>query len=131
MSEACNTAGTAKTIISAQGSESPFVVVLTERAAAKLVEFMQKENKAGQGLRIAVLPGGCSGYTTSLTFEAAPLSSDIVSEQHGVRVFVDKMSEPMLHGSTVDYVESLQGAGFTVINPNAKGSCGCGASSTY
>ena len=131
MDDACNTAGSAKTVMGMTQMKSDALVSLTERAAEKLKEFMMKENKEGYGLRIAILPGGCSGYTTSLTFEKTALESDIKLEYFGVPVYVDKMSEQFLHGSTVDYVESLQGAGFTVNNPNAKGSCGCGASATY
>ncbi len=131
MDDACQTAGSAKTIMGSTQTKVDTVVTLTERAAEKLKEFMAKENKPGHGLRIAILPGGCSGYTTSLTFEKSAMESDIKLEFHGVKVYVDKMSEPMLQGSVIDYVESLQGAGFAINNPNAKGSCGCGSSSTY
>ena len=104
------------------------LVELTERAAEKVKAFMKKEGKEGYGLRLAVLPGGCSGHTYSLTFEKDGLESDIKLEFHGIKVFVDKMSEPMLKGSQIDYVESLQGAGFNINNPNVSGGCGCGKS---
>ncbi len=128
MSEACNTTGSATVGAITAHSDMKTLIDVTPRAVEKLKAFMQSENKVGYGLRVAVLPGGCSGSTYSLTFEKAGLESDIKLEFHGVSVFVDKMSEPMLQGSTIDYVESLQGAGFTVNNPNVSGGCGCGKS---
>ncbi len=128
MNDACNTTGNATVGKMEMKHHSGHVISLTERAAEKVKEYMMKEGKMDQGLRIAVLPGGCSGFTYSLTFESAPLSSDIKLEQHGVKVYIDKMSEPMLQGSTIDFVESLQGAGFAVNNPNVSGGCGCGKS---
>lgn len=129
MTDACNTTGNAgvgKTNVVVQSNGA--IISLTERAAEKVKEFMMKEGKTNQGLRVAVLPGGCSGYTYSLTFEETPLSSDIKLEEHGVKIYVDKMAEELIRGSVVDYVESLQGAGFAVNNPNVHGSCGCGKS---
>ena len=128
MDDACTTTGTATVGKTEMKTETKHLVELTERAAHKLKDFMQSENKAGYGLRVQVLPGGCSGYTYSLTFEKEGLGSDIKLEFYGVHVYVDKMSEPMIHGSTIDFAESLQGSGFTVNNPNVHGSCGCGKS---
>lgn len=128
MNDACNTTGSATVGATTMKTDMKTVIELTERAATKLKDFMGKENKTGYGLRVAVLPGGCSGSTYSLTFEKTGLESDIKLEFFGVPVYVDKMSEPMLQGSTIDYVESLQGAGFTVNNPNVSGGCGCGKS---
>ncbi len=128
MNDACNTSGSAVVGNVNVKMEMKTPIELTEKAAAKLKEFMEKENKQGYGLRVQVLPGGCSGYSYSLTFEKNALESDLKLEFHGVNVYVDKMSEPMLHGSQIDYVESLQGAGFTVNNPNVHSSCGCGKS---
>lgn len=127
MNDACHSTGSAH-VGNATKTATSNVIELTQKAAEKIKEFMKSENKTGQGLRVQVLPGGCSGYSYSLTFESKPLDSDLKFEYFGVPVYVDKMSEPMLHGSTIDYVESLQGAGFTVNNPNVHGSCGCGKS---
>ncbi len=128
MTDACNTTGSATVGTITSHTDMKTLIDVTPRAVEKLKAFMQSENKVGYGLRVAVLPGGCSGSTYSLTFEKTGLESDIKLEFHGVPVFVDKMSEPMLQGSTIDYVESLQGAGFTVNNPNVSGGCGCGKS---
>ncbi len=129
MHDGCNTHGNANVGSAMTHTHaSKFAVELTPKAAEKLKDFMKSENKQGYGLRVQVLPGGCSGYSYSLTFENKPHESDVTLEFFGVHVYVDKMSEPMLSGSTIDYVESLQGAGFTVNNPNVHSSCGCGKS---
>lgn len=128
MNDACNTTGSATVGSTTLKTDMKTLIEVTPRAVEKLKAFMVSEKKEGYGLRVAVLPGGCSGYTYSLTFEKEGLGSDIKLEFFGVPVFVDKMSEPMLQGSTIDYVESLQGAGFTVNNPNVHGGCGCGKS---
>ena len=82
------------------------------------------------GLRVSVLPGGCSGFKYSLNIEEAALEDDMVQEVNGSRVFVDGFSAQYLTGVTVDYVTSMQGSGFTFTNPNASGGCGCGSSFT-
>ncbi len=82
------------------------------------------------GLRVSVLPGGCSGFKYSLNIEEAALEDDMVQEVNGIRVFVDGFSAQYLSGVTVDYVTSMQGSGFTFSNPNASGGCGCGSSFT-
>ncbi len=128
MNDACQSTGNAAVGNTHVKTVDGKLITLTEKAAEKVKEYMMKEGKIDQGLRVAVLPGGCSGFTYSLTFEQQPLSSDIQMEVHGVKIFVDKMSEPMLHGSVIDFTESLQGAGFTVNNPNVSGGCGCGKS---
>ena len=129
-SDACAPTGNtaAKVII---GEKKDTLVDLTAKAAEKLKAFMKIENKEGYGLRIAVMPGGCSGYQTSLTFEQNPLSSDIKMELHGIKIYVDKMSQEFVHGSTIDYVEGLHGSGFSIQNPNVKSGCGCGSSQSY
>jgi iron-sulfur cluster assembly protein len=80
------------------------------------------------GMRVAVLPGGCSGFRYSLNIEEKQLEDDMVVEVHGIRLFVDGFSAPYLMGVTVDYVSSMQTSGFTFNNPNASGGCGCGES---
>ncbi len=123
--------GATKVVSSPAVLQNEHIVSVTSKAAEKLKEFMKLENKEGYGLRIAVYPGGCSGYQTTLTFEKSALESDVKYEVSGVPIYVDKGSEMYLHGSVVDYVEGLHGSGFTVNNPNAKGSCGCGSSQSY
>ncbi|MGB3940122.1 MAG: iron-sulfur cluster insertion protein ErpA, partial [Candidatus Manganitrophaceae bacterium] len=99
-----------------------------ERAGEKVKEIMQGEQKTGYGLRVYVTGGGCSGYQYGMAFEETPAEEDSVLEMQGVKVFVDPYSAPMLEGTEVDYVDSLQGAGFAIKNPNAKSTCGCGQS---
>jgi iron-sulfur cluster assembly protein len=82
------------------------------------------------GLRVAVLPGGCSGFRYGLNIEERPLDDDLTVEVSGLRVFVDAFSAQYLNGTTINYVSTMQGAGFTFENPNATGGCGCGSSFT-
>jgi iron-sulfur cluster assembly accessory protein len=105
---------------------------LSQAAAQEVVKFMGAENVAPEsgGLRVSVLPGGCSGFKYSLNIEDQPLDDDIVLDADGVRVFVDGFSLPYLNGITIDYVTSMQGSGFTFSNPNSTGGCGCGSSFT-
>lgn len=103
-------------------------VTLTEVAAAKVKDLLQKENQVGHGLRVAVIPGGCSGFVYQMSFEEAPQKDDIVMEHSGVKLFLDKDSLQMLGGAEIDYVDSLNESGFKINNPNAKHGCGCGKS---
>ena len=107
-------------------------VTVTSVAAAEVKRFMTAEgvDLAKAGLRVSVLPGGCSGFKYSLNIEERPLEDDMVAEVNGVRVFVDGFSAQYLTGITIDYVSSMQGSGFTFTNPNATGGCGCGSSFT-
>ena len=114
-------------------TQQPTVAVnLTDRASEQVKQFMQAEQVSldTAGLRVAVLPGGCSGFKYGLNIEEKPFEDDIVVEAHGVRVFVDAFSAQYLSGTTIDYVSSMQGAGFTFSNPNSTGGCGCGSSFT-
>ncbi|MFO7265636.1 MAG: iron-sulfur cluster assembly accessory protein [Limnochordales bacterium] len=104
------------------------MVTVTLRAADKLKEIMEAENRQGQALRIVVKRGGCSGYSYALGFDSEEREDDIVSEQHGIRVLVDRESMRFLAGTEIDYVETLMGAGFAINNPNAVRTCGCGHS---
>lgn len=104
------------------------MVTLTERAGSKVKEIMEAEQKTGYGLRVYVTGGGCSGYQYGMAFEEKETEEDSVLEMHGVKLFVDPYSAPMLQGTEVDYLDSLQGAGFAIKNPNAKSTCGCGSS---
>ena len=109
-----------------------FNMTLTERAAEEVRKFIAQEEVSPEtaGLRVSVLPGGCSGFKYSLNIEERPLEDDMVQEVNSVRVFVDGFSAQYLAGVTVDYVSSMQGSGFTFSNPNASGGCGCGSSFT-
>lgn len=104
---------------------------LTETALSKVQSFIEEhgsENDAG--LRVAVLPGGCSGFQYGLNIEDTPEQDDEVLDMSGVRVFVDPFSAQYLEGIEIDYVTSMMGAGFTFKNPAATGGCGCGSSFT-
>jgi iron-sulfur cluster assembly accessory protein len=107
-------------------------VVLSEKAAAEVRKFIEAEQVPVEtaGLRVGVLPGGCSGFKYSLNIEEASQEDDIILESSGVRLFVDGFSLQYLNGITIDYVTSMQGSGFTFTNPNATGGCGCGSSFT-
>lgn len=109
-------------------SESNEPVIVTETAVKKINELLKLEKKDGYGLRFQVLPGGCSGYQYGLDFEEKATNEDTVLMSNGIQVFIDPESLQMLKGVTLDYVESLQGGGFKISNPNAKKSCGCGSS---
>ncbi len=104
--------------------------VLTDRAAEEVRKFIVAEQVPVEtsGLRVSVMPGGCSGFKYSLNIEERALEDDVVLECNGVRVFVDGFSMQYLQGVTVDYTSSMQGSGFTFNNPNATGGCGCGSS---
>ncbi|EFH86211.1 iron-sulfur cluster insertion protein ErpA [Ktedonobacter racemifer] len=103
------------------------VITMTPTAAVKVNELLQQENDPGLGLRIFVAGGGCSGLQYGMTLDEEQ-EGDTVINMSGIKVFVDEMSISYINGSEVDYVDSLMGAGFTVNNPNAVSSCGCGHS---
>lgn len=109
-----------------------FVLTLTDTAAGEVHKFLAAEGVPAEtaGLRISVLPGGCSGFKYSLNIEDKPAEDDMSSDLNGVRIFVDAFSAQYLSGITIDYVTSMQGSGFTFNNPNATGGCGCGSSFT-
>jgi iron-sulfur cluster assembly accessory protein len=115
-----------------QVSTPGFTLVLTDRAAEEVQKFIAAEEVSAEtaGLRVSVLPGGCSGFKYSLNIEERPLEDDVVMEINRVRVFLDGFSMQYLNGVTVDYTSSMQGSGFTFSNPNATGGCGCGSSFT-
>jgi len=104
------------------------IVSLTEKAAEKVKEIQAAENiEEGLGLRLRVVGGGCSGFAYDLYFDQV-LDGDQTFDSHGVKLVCDIMSLQYLAGTTVDYVEGLQGAGFKFNNPNVKSTCGCGSS---
>ncbi|HXN05883.1 MAG TPA: iron-sulfur cluster insertion protein ErpA [Nitrospiria bacterium] len=104
------------------------MITLTEKAGTKLKEILEAEQKAGYGLRINVKGGGCSGFQYGMSFEEAAQAGDEVVEANGVKLFIDSESVPLLNGIQVDYIDSVDGAGFAIKNPNATSSCGCGKS---
>ena len=104
------------------------VVNLTEVAAEKVRQLLERDGREGYGLRIKVVGGGCSGLQYQLMFDNAAGEMDQASEQFGVPVFVDSKSAVYLAGSSVDFVDDLNGSGFKVENPNATSTCGCGES---
>jgi iron-sulfur cluster assembly accessory protein len=101
-------------------------VTLTPAARAKLAEFTRDE--PGLGLRIYVAPGGCSGFRYGMMLEDAPRPDDTRTDLDGIALYVDAASAELVAGSTIDYVDALMGAGFTVSNPNAVAGCACGSS---
>ncbi len=113
-------------------AQQPTTISLTAAAADEVRKVMAQEGElpATAGLRVAVMPGGCSGFKYSLNIEDRPLDDDVVVESHGVRLFVDTFSAQYLNGVTVDYRSTFQESGFLFDNPNATGSCGCGTSFT-
>jgi iron-sulfur cluster assembly accessory protein len=107
------------------------VVSLTENAADKIKALMAQEPVGeAEVLRLAIRGGGCSGFEYALGFDRGPGEGDVECEAFGVRVVVDSFSAPYLEGVKVDYLETIQEAGFKIENPNAASSCGCGSSFT-
>ena len=103
-------------------------VALTETGAAKVREFLSSQGlNETAGLRVGVRGGGCSGFQYQLAFDEQR-DGDAIFEHSGLRLLVDNQSLPYVYGSTIDYVDSLQGAGFQVNNPNVVAACGCGSS---
>jgi iron-sulfur cluster assembly protein len=103
------------------------LVTLTAAAAAKVKQLMEQETDVSV-LRVAIEGGGCSGFQYGLGFDRGAAEGDHEYEVEGVRVVVDPFSAPYLRGATVDYLETIQEAGFKIDNPNAVSSCGCGHS---
>ena len=103
-------------------------VFLTPTAIAKVKEIMAQQNPIPAGLRVGVVGGGCSGFSYSMSFENAPGMMDKTFNMDGLKVYVDATSLMYLNGCRVDYVETLEGAGFKFDNPNVKSTCGCGSS---
>ena len=104
------------------------LITLTDTAADQLRTMIEKKGNAALGLRVWVQQGGCSGFQYGMALDDSPLDDDVISEASGLKVIVDSFSAQHLLGAKVDYLDSLMGAGFTVLNPNAVSSCGCGHS---
>jgi iron-sulfur cluster assembly accessory protein len=108
--------------------KKPAPVTLSDEAASKVAELLAQEDGDDLALRVAVKPGGCSGYSYEMFFDTEVMTDDVVREFGAVRVVVDAASAELLTGSTLDFSDGLQGAGFHITNPNATRTCGCGSS---
>jgi iron-sulfur cluster assembly protein/iron-sulfur cluster insertion protein len=106
----------------------PAAITLTDSAATKVAELIAQEGNPDLALRVAVRPGGCSGFSYEMFFDSEVDSEDVTATAGSVKVVVDAVSAPMLQGATLDYKDGLQGAGFHITNPNAQRTCGCGNS---
>lgn len=104
------------------------MITLTPTAIHKVKEILDMQEPKPAGLRIAVVGGGCSGFTYSMAFENNPGMLDKTYDFEGLKVFIDQASMLYLDGARVDYVETLEGSGFKFENPNVKSTCGCGSS---
>jgi len=112
----------------AESTPKPTPITLTPTAVAKVKEIMAQQDPVPAGLRVGVVGGGCSGFSYSMAFENGAGMMDKVFTIDGLKVFVDATSVMYLNGCTVDYIETLEGAGFKFENPNVKSTCGCGSS---
>ena len=105
------------------------MINVSSTAATKIAELLAEEGKAGSGLRVFVQGGGCSGFQYGLMIEEnGQGAADQIYESHGVKLFVDPISIRYLKGAEVDFVDTVTGGGFTIKNPNATSTCGCGSS---
>ncbi len=104
------------------------IVTITEAAAFQIKDMMKQNEEEGANLRVAVHGGGCSGLSYGMGFTPDVEETDLELDQYGIHIVVAKESVPILNGTIVDYKESLMGGGFTIENPNAIASCGCGSS---
>ena len=104
------------------------MITLTDSAASKVKDLIEAEGEPNLALRVAVRPGGCSGFSYEMFFDTDVADDDRLTDFSGVKVVVDSSSAELLQGATLDYKDGLQGAGFAIENPNAQRSCGCGKS---
>ena len=104
------------------------MIALSDNAATKVKELITAEGNDELALRVAVRPGGCSGFSYEMFFDSDFATDDVLADYGGVRVVVDPSSAQLLTGATLDYKDGLQQAGFSINNPNAQRTCGCGQS---
>lgn len=104
------------------------IVILTEAAAFQIKEMQKHNEEDGTFLRVAVKGGGCSGLSYGMNFDEVKNGDDLLDEQFGLQIIVSQEDAPILKGTLIDYKQSLLGGGFTIDNPNAIASCGCGTS---
>jgi iron-sulfur cluster assembly protein len=124
---------TVPTEATASSTNAPSMTLnVSESAIGEIKKFMAGEEGLPEtaGLRVRVVPGGCSGFQYSLNIEEDSRQGDFILDQGGVKLFVDMFSAQYLNGVKIDYVSGVMGSGFTFSNPNATGSCGCGTSFT-
>ena len=121
---------TAINLFDATQPETREGISITPAAEAKVRELIEAEGKPRLGLRVSVTAGGCSGYSYGLYFDESTDPNEKVIEADGFKIFVDANSYGMLSGSVINFVDTLEGSGFKVENPNATGTCGCGSSFT-
>jgi iron-sulfur cluster insertion protein len=114
--------------VSTTETQSATVISLTDAATAKVGELIASEGNPELALRVAVRPGGCSGFSYEMFFDSDIAEDDIQNSFGSVRVVVDPASATLIQGATLDYKDGLQDAGFSINNPNASRSCGCGQS---
>lgn len=107
---------------------APRPLDITDRAVKRIAQLTAQPDHAGLTLRLAVNGGGCSGFAYGFSFDNQTNEDDVVIEKDGVRVLVDEVSLDYLKGAQIDYVDEMIGAAFTISNPNASSSCGCGNS---
>jgi iron-sulfur cluster assembly protein len=113
-----------------QRPETTVDLKITEAAIEQVRNFIEQADAPADtaGLRVAVMPGGCSGFRYALNIEDGPQDDDIVIERGGLNVYIDAFSGQYLQGAEIDYVETMQASGFKFNNPNSAGGCGCGES---
>ena len=104
------------------------MITVTDSAAVKVKDLIAQEGDEALMLRVAVRPGGCSGFSYEMFFDSDVASDDVTTEQGGVKVIVDPSSAQLLTGATLDYKDGLEQSGFAITNPNAQRTCGCGQS---
>jgi iron-sulfur cluster assembly protein len=104
------------------------IVILTEAASLQIKEMIKHNEEEGALLRVSVKGGGCSGLSYGMGFDHTVSEDDLTFEQFGIQILVDKESASILQGTKIDFKESMMGGGFTIENPNAIASCGCGSS---
>lgn len=116
------------TVSSVKIGRRPGPIDLSDTAAVKVAELLAQEGDANLALRVAVRPGGCSGYSYEMFFDTEVADDDVVRSFGGVKVAVDPASAELISGATLDYRDGLNDAGFHISNPNATRTCGCGSS---
>ena len=119
---------TATTLQGTQGNTPVKEITISEFGAQKAHDILQNSGKENAGVRVFIKSGGCSGYQYGMAIDDRELEGDTNVIDRGIKLLVDQMSLSLLRGSEVDFVENMMGGGFTVHNPNATSSCGCGHS---
>jgi iron-sulfur cluster assembly protein len=104
------------------------IVTITPLAIQRVKDFIAKDKEQANGVRIFVQPGGCSGYQYGMMLEKNAKSDDLSWSEDGINIYVDNQSAKLVQGANIDFVETVQGSGFKIDNPNAVSSCGCGNS---